>query len=103
MSVRRGHAGKVDANHAEVISALRKAGISAVSIAQVGGGVPDIIAGWRDVTVLLEVKSGREQLNAAERAWHESWGGQVAVVWTPEQAVLAVIQHVEALLLRGVA
>lgn len=98
MSVRRGHAGKVDQSQPPIIAALRKAGMTAVSIAQVGGGVPDVLAGWRGITALLECKTGNEPLNAAEREFHATWAGHIAVVRTPEEAVIAVLKHYEAVM-----
>ena len=94
MANRRGHAGRVDLSQKPIVDGLRKAGITAHSIATVGDGVPDVVAGWHGVTVLLETKTGNAGLTAAERAWHETWGGQVAVVRTPEETITAVIAHV---------
>ena len=93
MSVRRGHAGKVDGNHAEIIKALREHAIAAVSIAQVGGGVPDVLCGFRDLTMALEVKMPGAKLTAAEREFHETWPGHIAVVETAEEAITAVVSH----------
>lgn len=89
---------RVDNNHADVIQALRDAGMTAVSLAAVGSGVPDIAAGWRGITCLLEVKRAdlppsKRALTVDERNFHETWGGHVCVVTTPEDAVLAVIEH----------
>jgi hypothetical protein len=83
----------VDANHAQIIDALRKAGICATSTAQIGGGFPDAAAGFRGVTLLLEIKSPGEKLNAAEVEWHSKWGGAVAVVDSPEAAIKAVLDY----------
>ena len=88
---------RVDGNHAEVISALRKAGIGAVSLAALGNGIPDVAAGLRGINVFLEVKCGdfpsQKKLTADELAFHESWPGQICVVDSPEAAVLAVIEE----------
>lgn len=94
MAIRRGHSGKVDGNHTAIVDALRQSGISAVSIASVGGGVPDILAGFRNVTALLEVKMPGEKLTTAEQEWHSRWGGHVAIVDSPEAAVDAVLRAV---------
>jgi hypothetical protein len=86
---------RTDNNHSEIISALRAYGISASSMAAVGNGLPDVVAGFRGVNVLLEIKSGefpsQRALTVAEKEWHETWGGQVAVVESPEDAVVAVV------------
>lgn len=99
---RMGHTGRRDSNQAEVIEELRKAGISAISLASVGDGCPDILAGFRGITMILECKDGSKPpsaraLTAAEREFHATWNGQVAVVNSPEEAVIAVTEHVKSL------
>lgn len=92
MARRRPQICKVDANHAQVIDALRKAGIRAMSTAKVGSGFPDIAASLRGVNVLLEVKVGDAKLNAEEQAFHAMWNGPVFVVTSPEEAIAAVVE-----------
>ena len=86
---------KVDANHAEVVAALRKIGASVVSLASVGAGVPDLAVGFRGRNLLLEVKDGRKppsarKLTDDEAAFMAAWKGQYAVVESAEQAVAIV-------------
>ena len=85
-------AAKVDGNHGQIVSALRKAGIAVKSLAQVGGGLPDLLAAFRGRTVLLEVKLPGEKLNQMQQEFHATWPGVVKVVTTPEEAVLAVVE-----------
>lgn len=96
--IRRGHAGRTDANHTEVIDALRAASMKAYSLATVGGGVPDVVVGFRGLTMLLEIKDGAKtpsarKLTADEQNWHDTWPGHVAIVESAEGAVLAVVEH----------
>ncbi len=63
-----------------------------------GCGFPDIVVGFRGVNVMLEVKDGdnvpsKRALTADEVKFHESWAGQVSVVNSPEEAVIAVVDH----------
>ena len=44
---------RLDANHNEVVKALRQAGISAWSTAALGNGFPDVIAARCGVNILL--------------------------------------------------
>jgi len=96
---RRAH---VDANQDDILRALRSAGITARSLAAMGKGIPDILAGFRGVNVLLEVKNpaaarGTAQaleLTVDEKDFHETWAGQVRVVTSPEEAVQAVVDVV---------
>jgi hypothetical protein len=92
---RRGHAGRTDANHTEVVQALLKAGCSVQSLASVGLGCPDLLVGIAGLNVLLEVKNeanipSKRVLTPEEKKFHQSWKGQVVVVESPHQAVDAI-------------
>jgi Holliday junction resolvase len=79
-------AAKIDANHEQVVSALRAAGASVQSLAGVGKGVPDLLVGFQGKTLLMEVKDGRKtpsarRLTEDQLRWHGAWnGGPLAVV-----------------------
>lgn len=82
----------MDKNQSEVVIALRKAGATVQPIHTIGKGVPDLLVGWRGRNYLFEVKDGDKppsdrQLTSDERTWHRFWGGQVAVVENPTEAV----------------
>ena len=81
---------RVDANQAEIVAALRKAGCSVQDLHEVGRGCPDIVAGLGSANYLLEVKTPRGKLTDDEADWHLRWRGQVAVVRSPEAALRAV-------------
>ena len=79
-------AARIDANHEQVVSALRAAGASVQSLAGVGKGVPDLLVGFQGKTLLMEVKDGRKtpserQLTDDQIRWHGAWnGGPLAIV-----------------------
>lgn len=84
-------AAKLDANQAAVVALLRAHGCSVQSLASVGGGVPDLLVGFRGVNVVIEVKDGEKAASARaltreQVAWHRGWAGQAAVVLGPVQA-----------------
>lgn len=87
---------RTDANQEQIVSALRAAGASVQSLAAVGGGVPDLLVGFRGETYLLEVKDGNQppskrQLTKDQIEWHGTWtGGHLIVVDSPEGALKAV-------------
>jgi len=93
-------AAKVDANHAQVVSALRAAGAVVHSLAPVGNGMPDLLVAFRNQTILMEIKDGAkvksaQKLKPLQRVFHETWiGGPLSVVDGPDAAlrVLGVIQ-----------
>ena len=87
-------AAKIDRNQPEIVKALRQIGASVAITSGIGGGYPDLTVGFRGKTLLLECKTGSDQLNEAQKKWHAKWGGHVAIVRTPEQAQLEVIGNV---------
>jgi Holliday junction resolvase len=87
---------KVDRNHSEIVEALRKAGASVQSLAQLGKGVPDLLVGWKGRNFVFEVKDPKRRpshrrLTEDEIAWHCAWTGQVAAVETVE-AILEILE-----------
>ena len=91
---------KVDGNQRAIVAYLRAHGCSVVSLATVGGGVPDLRVGRNRVTVLMEVKlpsevSRKSDTAAMQAAFRATWrGGPVVVVTTPEGAMAALTAHV---------
>ena len=85
-------AAKVDGNQSEIVRYLRAMGASVYPTHVVGGGFPDIVVGYRGVNYLFEIKDpsqppSRRKLTPEELAFHDGWGGQVAVVETVEDCV----------------
>ena len=85
-------AAKVDANQAEIVADLRACGVSVQPLHTVGSGTPDILCGWRNRNVLIEIKDGSKppsarRLTPDQADWHAAWRGQVAVAESTEQAL----------------
>lgn len=78
---------KTDANQKDVISALRKMGCTVESLHRVGGGVPDLLVGFRGKNYLFEVKVEGGKLNDTQHAWISSWRGSVYIVRSVDDAV----------------
>ena len=88
-------AARVDANHDQIVSALRAAGAVVQSLAAIGKGCPDILCAFRGNLFLLELKDGSkppsgQKLTEAQVKWHQAWGALVEVVNSPEQALRAI-------------
>ncbi len=89
-------AAKVDANHVEIVAAIRQAGCTVQSLAAVGKGCPDVVVGTNNVTAFFEIKDGskspsKRALNELQLAWHRAWrGGPVFVVDSVDSALQAV-------------
>jgi len=88
-------AARVDANQAQIVASLRKAGATVTPTHAAGAGFPDLAVGFRGVNYLMEIKDGEkppsaQKLTAAQVKWHGMWRGQVDIVRTDAEA-LAVI------------
>jgi hypothetical protein len=70
---------RVDDNQQVIVKNLRKAGYSVAIIAPCGKGIPDIIIGHNGRNYLVEIKVGNAKLTPCEKAWHDSWRGQVFI------------------------
>lgn len=92
---------KVDANQGEIVKALYGIGCGVVDLSAVGGGVPDLLVGYRGQNFLLEVKDpkriGKKPRGAAQISTDEKqqefyawWEGPIAVVSSIEEAIAAV-------------
>ena len=83
---------KIDANQAEIVAVLRRAGCTVQSLATIGNGCPDLLCGIRGRNYLLEVKDinqppSKAKLTEDEWEWHRAWNGTVDVVYSAEQAL----------------
>ena len=89
-------AARVDANHAQVVSALRASGAVVQSLAGVGQGVPDLLVGIRGRLMLIEVKDGskvpsKQRRTALQDVFFDRWQGYpIALVDGPESALRAL-------------
>lgn len=83
-------AAKVDANQDAIVSALRAAGASVQSLAQVGKGCPDLLAGFRGTNFVLEVKREKKNPNDDQARWHSEWRAPVYVVRSPDEALRVI-------------
>lgn len=92
-------AAKRDANHAEIVLALRKVGCGVIDLAAVGGGIPDLLVGaptWPHKLHLLEVKDGEKppsarKLTPDQQRFHAEWKGEIHVVKSIDEALRAVL------------
>lgn len=82
---------KVDSNHGEIVTALKSAGCTVQSLAEVGSGCPDLLVGYHGKSFLLEVKSRGGTLTEDQVQWLARWrGGMVRAVYSVEQALAVV-------------
>ena len=85
-------AARVDDNQKDIVEALRAIGATVRVVTQ-GGGIPDLLVGFRGHTVLMEVKDGRKKpsarkLTEAEEKFFLEWrGGMLAIVESVDDAL----------------
>jgi len=84
------NAARVDKNQPEIVAALRKVGAVVCHLHTVGQGCPDLAVGFRGVTYLLEIKQPGKKLTSAEQAWHATWTGHAAVVYSTDDALRVI-------------
>ena len=85
-------AARVDDNQSQIVDALRAIGATVRVVTQ-GGGLPDLLVGFRGHTILMEVKDGdkppsKRALTPAEQKFFDEWrGGLVVVVNSIDEAI----------------
>lgn len=88
-------AAKIDANQPELVGALRSMGATVEITSQAHDGFPDVVVGYRGVTVLVEIKDGsltpsRRKLTPAQVELHGRFAGAITIIETLEQAELLI-------------
>ena len=87
---------RVDANQGRIVAALERIGATVVDLHTVGGGCPDLLAGYRGINYALEVKDGakppsrRKVRPGVQATFHQTWRGQIDVVCTELEAIAVV-------------
>jgi hypothetical protein len=74
--------GRIDDNQKEVVSQLRKLGVSVAITSMLGKGFPDFICGYMGKNWMIELKDGaksksRKTLTEDEAKFFNDWRGQV--------------------------
>ena len=79
---------RVDKHQDEIVALLRSwPAVTVQSLASVGGGVPDLLVGYKQMTVWVEVKGAKGKLTTFQEDWHGRWtGAPVVIVRSPEEA-----------------
>jgi len=88
-------AARTDNNQNEIVQALRDVGASIAITSALGSGFVDIVAGYRGINYLIEIKDGskspsKRRLTSDEQEFHDLWRGAVIVVNDIDEALRAV-------------
>ena len=86
---------RTDANQNEIVQALRRVGASIAITSSMGKGFVDLVAGYRGVNYLIEIKDGSKppsarRLTPDEQEFHDLWRGAVIVVNDVDEALKAI-------------
>lgn len=83
---------RVDDNQGKIVAAMRERGAYVRIISQ-GDGIPDLLVGYKGVSILMEVKDGDKppsarKLTPAEEKFFLEWqGGMLVIVESVEDAL----------------
>lgn len=91
---------KKDANHAEIVEALKGHGAYVIDTSGMGQGFPDLILGYAGKTLLMEIKNpktsyGRRGLNKNQEKWRQAWTGGPYSVVTDVPGALSALRMLE--------
>ena len=91
-------AARIDANHVDVVKALRAIGASVANTSSIGQGFPDLVVGLAGRNILVEVKDGSKapserKLTPDQVEFKALWRGQWAVAHSPSEAVDVVLRY----------
>jgi hypothetical protein len=94
MSLNR-YAKQRDVNEPGIVQGLRDRGVTVTLISE--PGFPDIVAGFRKVNYLFEVKDGRKKsFTDPQRVWHSGWRGSAYVIVTLDDALEVIFGATES-------
>jgi Holliday junction resolvase len=66
---------KVDNNQLEIVKAFRSMGATVLNLSGVGKGCPDLLIGYKGISVLVEIKSKTGKFTEPQLKFMEQWQG----------------------------
>ena len=66
---------KVDNNQLDIVKAFRSMGATVLNLSAVGKGCPDLLIGYKNISVLVEVKSKTGKFTEPQLKFMEQWKG----------------------------
>jgi Holliday junction resolvase len=88
---------RVDANQKEMTKLFRDLGISVLVLSNVGKGCPDLLLGYNNRCILVELKDGSKRpsarkLTPLEAKFFEEWQGDARIINNATEAIALVNQ-----------
>jgi len=83
---------RIDTNHKEIVKALREAGATVISLAAMKHGCPDLLVGFNNETILMEIKKdAKAKFTPDQLDFIGKWrGGAICRVDSVEAAIRAL-------------
>jgi Holliday junction resolvase len=83
---------RIDTNHKEIVAALREVGATVVSLASMKHGCPDLLVGYQNETLLMEIKKdSKAKFTPDQLEFMAKWrGGAVSRVDSVDAAIRAL-------------
>jgi Holliday junction resolvase len=83
---------RIDTNHKEIVAALREVGATVVSLASMKHGCPDLLVGYQNETLLMEIKKdNKAKFTPDQLEFMAKWrGGAVSRVDSVDAAIRAL-------------
>jgi len=83
---------RIDTNHKEIVKALRDAGATVVSLAAMKHGCPDLLVGYANETMLMEIKrDSKSRFTPDQLDFMSKWkGGSISRVDSVDAAIRAL-------------
>ena len=81
-----------DANHKAIVAALTYHGCIVADLANAGGGVPDLVCGFRGVLFYVEIKTATGSLSKKQREFFDAWIEYPALVLRSADDVFDVME-----------
>jgi len=66
---------KVDNNQLEIVKVFKSLGATVLNLSGVGKGCPDLLIGYKGISVLVEVKSKTGKFTEPQLKFMEQWRG----------------------------
>jgi Holliday junction resolvase len=91
------YAKKTDKNQQEIMDALRKHGAFVVDMSKAGKGFPDLVVGYKNITLLIEVKSSPKALFTQDQLkFIANWSGGPLVRADDVESALRILRMIDA-------
>ena len=90
------YAKRVDLNHQEIVKTLRSLGASVYDSSRSGQGFPDLVLGYKNQTVLVEIKSGEnKKFTTAQLKFMADWKGSAVVRINDVEGAIRLIKMLD--------